>query len=55
MKGIKMNNTVIKLLKSVQNDMHFHNIEYSQAFLDLTKAIDIMEKEKFHKLVIKEK
>ena len=53
--GEKMNTTVIKLLKSVQNDMHFHNIEYSQAFIDLTKAIDIMEKEKFHKLVIKEK
>ena len=50
-----MNDTVIKLLKSAQNGMHLHNIEYSQAFLDLTKAIDIMEKEKFHKLIIKEK
>jgi len=48
-------NEILNILCDIKQDMKFHNIEYSQAFLDLTKAIDIMEKEKFHKLVIKEK
>ena len=54
-----MKNKIIELLEGVQKDMHFHNIEYSQAYLDLAKAIELLKKQlkskRINKLIIREK
>ena len=53
-----MNNKaeILKILIGVKEDMHFHNIEYSQAYLDLTRAIKLLNDTKpIRKIAIGEK